>query len=105
MWVLEGHDRTLRNALKMHGNHRLCLINAQHRAYTNTSRTGISINGSSKPTLSMWILHYRLMVGRLRGQLCDKMQTQFHISCNSLRNFPAKSIAVISKMYDRKLQA
>lgn len=47
VWVLEGHDRTLRNTLKMHGNHRIFLINSKHRAYTNKSRTGVSINGSN----------------------------------------------------------
>lgn len=58
MWVLEGHDRILRNGLKMHGNHRLWLINAQHRDYTNKSKTGISINRPGKPTLNMCILRY-----------------------------------------------
>lgn len=55
-WVLEGHDRTLRNTQKMHGNHRLCLINAQHRVYTNISGTCIPINGSGEPALGMCIL-------------------------------------------------
>lgn len=58
VWVLEGHDRTLRNTLKMHGNHRLRLINAQHRVYTNKSGTGIALNGSSKATLSVCITRY-----------------------------------------------
>lgn len=59
MWVLEGHDRTLRNTLKMHGNYRLYIINAQHRVYTYTGGTGISINGSGKPTSSMCTLGYK----------------------------------------------
>ncbi len=61
--------------------------------------------GPVKPSISMCILCYNGW--ETEGAVVRRgASTLFHISCNSVCNFTASvSVAVISKMYGRKLQA